>query len=97
MSDALKQRLDRIESKAALLAKKHAEMRESRKADETRIATLEELVDRQKKEIQQITAQVQYLKLSHTVAPNPEDVERSRDILAELVREIDRCIADIGN
>lgn len=97
MSDALKQRLDRIEGKAVLLARKQAEMRESRKADQTHIATLEELVDRQKKEIQQLTAKVQYLQLSHTVAPTPEDVDRSRDILAELVREIDRCIADIGN
>ena len=97
MAEALKQRLDRIESKAALLRKKIAEMRESRNADESRIATLEEIDTRQKKEIERLNAQVQYLSLSHTIAPKTEDVVKSRNILAQLVREIDRCIADIGN
>ncbi|MBD5241671.1 MAG: hypothetical protein K2H50_03280 [Paramuribaculum sp.] len=96
MADTLKQKLDRIEGKASLLAKKIAELKQSRNASVSRINELEQIELRQKKEIQSLDTQVQYLSLSHTIAPKTEDIANSRDILAHLVREIDRCIADIG-
>lgn len=96
MAEALKQRLDRIESKANLLKKKIAELRESRKVNQSHIASLLKSDEKQRKEIEQLNARIQYLSLSHTIAPTGEDLAKSRDILAQLVREIDRCIADIG-
>ncbi|MDE5838566.1 MAG: hypothetical protein K2K52_07840 [Paramuribaculum sp.] len=96
MADALRQRLDRIESKTALLRKKIVDLRDSHNADMSRISNLEKSNLMQNKEIEKLNAQVQYLSLSHTIAPKTEEVLKSRDILAQLVREIDRCIADIG-
>lgn len=92
----LKQRLDRIESKAQLLAALHSRMLESKRADKLRIDDLIAREKLQSAEIKQLRTQVEFLTVSHSVVPSREDLASSRAMLAELVREIDRCIADIG-
>lgn len=92
----LKQRLDRIESKAQLLAALHSDMIKSIRDDEQRIGDLIAREKQQSDEIARLRTQVEFLSVSHSVAPTRDDLESSRAMLAELVREIDRCIADIG-
>ncbi|MDE5688858.1 MAG: hypothetical protein K2I18_09610 [Paramuribaculum sp.] len=97
MAGDLKQRLNRLESKAELLARTYAQLIESRNAAEAKIAELTALCDSYRKEIDRLSTEVEYLKMAHTVAPTRSDVAATRAMLAELVRDIDRCIADIGD
>ena len=52
-------------------------------------------VERQSREIADLRHQVEYLKVATSIAPSREAVEQSRAVLSELVREIDKCIADL--
>lgn len=97
MAVDLKQRLNRLESKAELLARSYAQLIESRKEAEAKIAELTAQSDAYRKEADRLRTEVEYLRMAHTVAPTRGDVEATRAMLAELVRDIDRCIADIGD
>jgi FtsZ-binding cell division protein ZapB len=48
-------------------------------------------------EIERLKLDNKYLTVSSTVAPTREDTEVTGALLSELVREIDRCIAEISN
>lgn len=37
----------------------------------------------------------EYLKVSHKIAPTVEDVKTSQKMIAELVRNIDKCISQL--
>ena len=39
---------------------------------------------------------VSYLRMSHTIASTPEQVRSSQAIISRIVRDIDRCIAQLN-
>jgi predicted P-loop ATPase/GTPase len=41
--------------------------------------------------------QVQYLTISSALAPSREDVEKTRETISNLVREIDRCLVELND
>lgn len=45
------------------------------------------------KEIEQLRMQVEYLTVASTVRVTGDDLQSTRQMVADLVREIDRCIA----
>ncbi len=97
MGGNLEKRIDRIRSKAELLTQQYARLRQSKEEADLRIDELLAIVDSQRKEIARLRQQVEYLKVASTLAPDHNDVERSRAILAELVREIDKCISELND
>ena len=54
-------------------------------------------INRMRAENERLRSQVDYLKMAAIVAPEREDVERTRALLSNLVREIDKCIADLND
>ena len=67
------------------------------KEDAEKIASLEDSLAAARGENQKLRRQVEYLGIVTTVAPGREEVERTRALLARLVREIDKCIADLND
>lgn len=96
MASDLQPRIDRVKSKAHLLTERYAKLTDyARHADET-IGQLQATVDRQTKEINSLRQQIEYLQVVSAIAPKREDVELSRAFLAELVRDIDKCINELS-
>lgn len=91
----LRQRLDSIEVKARLLVAKYARLRAAKATVDKRCDDLLRQVEQQSREIADLRRQVEYLKVATSIAPTREAVEQSRAVLSELVREIDKCIADL--
>jgi len=92
---SLRQRLDSIEAKASLLVEKYARLRAAKAVSDRRNEELLRQVERQSREIADLRHQVEYLRVATSIAPSREAVEQSRAVLSELVREIDKCIADL--
>ena len=44
----------------------------------------------------EFTIENEYLKVSHKIAPTPEDVKTSQALITELVRNIDKCISQLN-
>lgn len=85
----------RIKQKVAAIADRQrllAQAIESERADKERLtARVAEL----EAEIVRLKADNEYLRVMRAVAVTPEQAEQSRTMLAGLVREIDKCIAEL--
>lgn len=96
MSADLKQRLDSLRTKTALLIKRHEMLEEAATAARQRIRELEQDNERLQKRIDLLNQENEYLRVVHSVSPSRSDAESTRALLAGLVRDIDKCIADLG-
>lgn len=96
MSADLKQRLDSLRTKTVLLLKRHEMLEEAATAARQRIRELEQDNERLQKRIDLLNKENEYLRVVHSVSPSRSDAENTRALLAGLVRDIDKCIADLG-
>lgn len=95
MADELQQRLLRVKSKLQLLLEQGAMLRQQKEDALRQAQNLQEIVDRQRREIQNLKAQLEYMQIAATFAPTREQVEQSRTVLSGLVRDINKCINDL--
>lgn len=97
MAVELQQTVDRIAAKSRIILERYEIMKRQVKADAERIAQLEDAIARTRAENDKLRSRIEYLGIAATVAPGREDVERTRALLARLIREIDKCIADLND
>lgn len=95
MAANLQQRLDSIRGKATLLTQRYAELLEEKRAADAQIAELHTQLRRQQEEMARMRQQIESLQVVTTISRGREDVERSRAFLSQLVRDIDKCIAEL--
>lgn len=97
MSGTFDQRIATIESKARLLAERYHVVVSQRDAALGQVRELSRDIENCRKQIEQLTARVQYLQLASVITPSGEDLDRSRKFLSELVWEIDKCIKQLND
>ncbi|MDE7152838.1 MAG: hypothetical protein K2O00_00160 [Muribaculaceae bacterium] len=95
MAEELQQRLVRLKSKMELLLEQGAMLRKQKEDAVQRAESLQQIVDRQRREIHDLKAQLEYLQIASTFAPTREQVEQSRAVLSGLVRDINKCINEL--
>ncbi len=95
MAATLQQRLDSIQSKARLLMERYAELLDEKRSAEAQIDELRVQLQRQEREMSHMKQQIENLQVVRTISRKREDVERSRAFLSQLVRDIDKCIAEL--
>lgn len=96
MAGDLKQRLDSLSSKTLLLTERYATLTESLRNALRQINDLRATLESKEQEINLLRQQIEQLRVVNVIAPNHEDVEHSRRFLAELVRDIDKCISELS-
>ena len=97
MADELRQTLNRTAQKAQIVLQRYMLMKQKVEQMIARADELERELEKTKAENQRLRSQVQFLKMASVVAPDREDVERTRALISGLVRDIDRCIADLND
>lgn len=53
-------------------------------------------IDSLQKQLQRMKVDYEYLTMASVITHNREEVEKTRSMLAGLVRDIDRCIAELS-
>lgn len=96
MAERLDKRLDSIEAKSLMVVNNYNRLREAKRRSDERVAQLLLQVEEQSREIADLRRQVEYMKVATTLAPDEEALNRSRRVISQIVREIDRCIADLN-
>lgn len=91
----IQHRLDAIQAKASLLVDRYKAEKQSKEKAMLTIAEQKQQIQRLQSRVVELTREVEILKTARLTAPTREDVERSRALLSSLVRDIDRCIADL--
>ncbi len=90
------QTIERIRHKANLIVQRYNILLQEKHSCEAKISELESLILQQKKDIEKLQLENEYLKVATTIVPNRDDVEQSRALLSKLVREIDKCIVELS-
>ena len=94
-TESLDKSLSRISEKMHVLTQRYDTVCQERTQALERIAELERELRDKEQHIEQLSLRNEYLSVSSTLAPDRDAIEKARNIITELVREIDRCIADI--
>ena len=95
MPGELKQTIERVSNKAKILVARYHVLLESKPQADARILEQDAMILAQKKEIESLRQQVEYLQIATNVIPDNSQTERTRTLISTLVREIDRCINDL--
>ena len=96
MAGSLQETIQNLKAKAAIILDRHDLLVKENEAARERIQQLEATILTLRKEVERLTLETEYLKVATTIAPTGADIARSRAILTELVREIDKCITDLN-
>lgn len=97
MPGTFDQRIANIESKARLLAERHRYLMAQRDQALEQIDRLQAQLADQNRQIENLKAQVDYLRMAATIAPSRDEIDRSRQFLSQLVWEIDKCINQLSD
>lgn len=95
MAGNLQDRVDTIRLKARMLTQRYRQLKTAKAEADARIQELEEVVKDLQRQINNLNRRNEYLSVASTLFPDKESVEKGRAVLSELVREIDKCIAEI--
>lgn len=87
--------LESISAKSRLLLERYRMVVQARDEALARVEQLSQQLTQQQKEIEKLRTDNEYLRMASTLAPSRDDVEKARDMITTLVREIDRCIIDL--
>ncbi len=96
MASDLEQSIVRIGEKSRFLVDRYRIAIAQRDRALERIAELSRRLEAAERTIDSLRNQVSYLTMAANIAPTRESLDATRATIAELVREIDRCIADIA-
>lgn len=86
-----------LEKKVKELVKRYAELKRKNTALETELTELRKTVDSQKEAIKNLEEKNKIIKLAKSLADSNPDTAAMKQKINELVREIDKCIAQMNN
>jgi predicted RNase H-like nuclease (RuvC/YqgF family) len=86
-----------LEKKVKELVKRYAELKRRNTALETELTELRKTVDSQKEAIKNLEEKNKIIKLAKSLADSNPDTAAMKYKINELVREIDKCIAQMNS
>jgi cell division protein FtsB len=94
MAEDFQQQLERVTTKSRLVVEKYNAVCNQKAQLERELEELKSERNADKAEIDKLRVEVEYLKVA-TILSSKEDTKQVKDVISNLVREIDRCIADL--
>ncbi len=86
-----------LEKKVKELVKRYSEVKRRNTALETELAELRKTVDSQKEVVKNLEDKNKIIKLAKSLADSNPDTAAMKYKINELVREIDKCIAQMNS
>lgn len=96
MSGILSTRIQSIADKASKLVESYNELVDRKREADSLIAQMQATIELQQARIKELQLKVEHLTVVTTLTPGREQVEQTRVVLSELVREIDKCINELN-
>lgn len=96
MADTLSDIFERMLGKLQVLVEKYNALKAYNQQLNEEKSALEKEIQRQKKEIEVLTMENQYLRIARISAPDKESIAKSRELVAKLVRDVEKCIEQLN-
>ncbi len=96
MSVNFEQRLNNISAKTQMLMQRYHYVVTQRDEALKRLSLANNELESARKRIEELTRQVEYLRMASALEVVDGDIEQSRKFLSELVWEIDKCINQLS-
>lgn len=87
----------RIINKARIIEQRYNKMLEERKTAVEAMSDLKNQLAEKDRIIEQLQIKLEYMQIAYSIAPSREQLEKSKTMISDLVREIDRCITDLSD
>lgn len=84
--------LPKIQAKAQVLAERFLLVKNQRDEARSQCADLEQEIYRLKSRLQEAQTEIEFLKISHKIAPSEQDTRQAQELMESLVKRIDKCI-----
>ncbi len=97
MTANLPELLNRLSGKCNVLAERYGLVKKQRDEAIERCEELQAQVNGLKAKLEQAETEIEYLRISHKIAPTGEDAKLTQDMLAAMIKKIDKCIAKLRN
>ncbi len=97
MASEIEQTLVRIGEKSRFLVERYKVAIAQRDRTEKINQELKSRLEACEKTIETLRLQIEHLRMAANIAPTRESLDSTRATISELVREIDRCIAEISD
>ena len=95
MAKDLSEQLGRIGHKAELLVTRYATLRDDNTRLRDEVVELKARIHALEAENEKLVMQLEFLRLRSTIAPDSQATLKARDMITNLVRDIDACVADL--
>lgn len=95
MASDLHQQIVRVQAKTRVVAEKYQSMREACAELRNEVADLKAALHARDEEIRILNVKLESLTMATHLKATAGDVEATKVLIANLVREVDRCIADL--
>ena len=92
----LKDRLHSLSLKVETLGKRYVALHGEKKELERQVERQALEIAQLEKELKQLRIDNEFLRVAHSVPSNPESVARYKKQVAQMVRDIDRCIKQLN-
>lgn len=97
MAGEFQQKIDKVNAKMQILLDRFAIVSRGRTEALHRVEELEKQLAELIAENRRLAQEVEFLKIATTIAPDRKEVKETRAILAQMVRDIDKCIAELAD
>ncbi|MDE7024515.1 MAG: hypothetical protein K2O88_01375 [Paramuribaculum sp.] len=84
-----------LQSKAKLLTERYRLLLHQKQLQDSELQQLQHTVKQQQKQIALLEQQLEQMRVVTPLTVKGADLERSRAVLTHLVRDIDKCIAEL--
>lgn len=97
MATDFNQQVDRIRAKSSLILEKYLRLKQAYDDARKELTKLKAALIARDKEIENLRMQVDHYSIASVVKASGDDLQSTRAMVADLVREIDRCIVDLSD
>lgn len=95
MAETLQQKLDQIQKKSELLVTRYSVLMAEKVNVENQNIELNELIEKLKQELEECRTENKHLKTARVISTTEEELSKNKAILSKMVREVDKCIAQL--
>lgn len=95
MASDLQQQIESIRAKALVVVSKYDRLKQAYADARTEISDLKAQILARDEELESLKLKVEYLSIASTVRNSGDDLASARALVADLLREIDKCIQDL--